>query len=453
MITQNNFIKNFFKGNKRTVKAKKHIIASLIVKGLSIIVGFLTIRVTLDYLDQTNYGIWLTLSSFIGWFTFFEIGLGNGLKNKLAESLAMNKMDLAKIYVSTTYALLTISISLVGLLFFSINFFVDWSVILNTDSSMAKELSQLSTIVFSFFFLRFILKLIGIVLSADQRPAVARSLGPIANLISLILIYGLTLYTEGNLIYLGWVLSIVPTVIMILASIYFYKTDYKNISPSLSHVKFEYAKDLLGLGVKFFIIQISTLIIYQSSNVIIAQAYGPSEVTTYNIGYKYFSILNMGFQIIIMPFWAAYTEAWAKREIEWIKRTVKSLLLIWGAISCLGVLMLFFADDFYLLWLGDKVSVPFKLSLILLIYFITLTFGGVYKMFINGTGYVKLQMYTSILASIIFITSSYIMIFELKWGIESILIAMIFSNFYGLVLAPLHYKKIINNKAIGIWGN
>ena len=182
-------INKFFKGHQRTVKAKKNIIASLLIKGLSIIIGFLMVRITLSYLEPTKYGIWLTLASFLGWFTFFEIGLGSGLKNKLAEALATQNYKLAKIYVSTTYAILSIVIGIVSIIFFVSNFFIDWTVILNTDKQMIFELTNVTFVVFGFFFLRFVIKLIDIVLTADQRPAIANSFGPIGNLIALILIY------------------------------------------------------------------------------------------------------------------------------------------------------------------------------------------------------------------------------------------------------------------------
>jgi len=168
-----NKITQFFSGHERTVKAKKNIIASIMIKGVSIVVGFLMVRIVLNYLDQTNYGIWLTLSSFLTWFSFFEIGLGNGLRNKLAEALAVKDYNLGKIYVSTTYAILAIVISLVAIIFFIANFFIDWSVILNTDKTIAPMLSTLALIIFGFFFLQFVIQLISIVLYADQRPAIA----------------------------------------------------------------------------------------------------------------------------------------------------------------------------------------------------------------------------------------------------------------------------------------
>ena len=446
-------IKLFFTGHNRTVKAKKNIVASFAIKGVSMIIGFLMISITLNYLDKTKYGIWVTLSSFISWFTFFEIGLGSGLKNKLAEAIAKKDYRLGKIYVSTTYAILTIVISVLALLFFVSNYYIDWPSVLNTDKSMANELTSLAFIIFGFFFLRFVIKLIGIVLTADQRPAIANTFGPIGNLIALISIFILTKTTKGSLIYLGWILSIAPTIVLVVATIYFYTHDYKKIAPSLKFVDFKYAKDLLNLGVKFFIIQIVGLIVYQSSNIIITQFFGPAEVTTYNIAYKYFSMMMMIFTIIVTPFWSAYTEAWVKKDITWIKNTVKKLLMIWGGICMVGVVMLLFSNTFYYLWIGDKVTIPFKLSFVLLIYFMSFTFGGVFVMFINGVGKVKLQMYSSMIGAAVFIITAIVLIKYANLGISGLVIASIISNFNGVILAPIQYKKIINNTAKGIWNS
>ncbi|MBC7451263.1 MAG: hypothetical protein H7259_07215, partial [Cytophagales bacterium] len=78
----------FTKGNERSVKAKKNIAFSFIIKGLNIGIGFVLLPLTMHYVNDTKYGVWLTLSSIIGWLGFFDIGFGNGLRNKLAEAIA-----------------------------------------------------------------------------------------------------------------------------------------------------------------------------------------------------------------------------------------------------------------------------------------------------------------------------------------------------------------------------
>ncbi len=450
--------KQFFAGHKRTVKAKKNIIASLIINGLSIVIGFLMVRITLTYLDQTKYGIWLTVTSITAWISFFELGLGGGLKNKLAIAFAKKDYELGKIYVSTTYAILVIIITGVALLFFVGNYLIDWVDVLNTEEYFRQELNTLIVIVFGFFFLRFVLNLIVIVLIADQRPALANSFAPLGKLISLILIYiliKLTRETDGSLTYLGWILSAIPMIVLVAVSIYFYRNEYKKIAPSLKYVKFEYAKDLLNLGIKFFFIQISMLIIFQSSNIVISHFYGPAEVTPYNIAHKLFSIIIMIFTIIASPFQVAFTEAWTIKDMAWVRRTVKSLFNIWLGLLFLAVFLYFISDTFFEMWIGkekmETIVISDRLKISQLIYFLLFALGGVFNMFINGVAKVSVQMYTHIIGAIIFIPITYFFINYLHWGIESVVIGGIIANFYYPIIAPIQYYKIVANKARGVW--
>lgn len=106
------FIINYFsQGNERSIKAKQNIAFSFIMKGLSIAVSLVLITLTMHYINPMRYGIWLTLSSIIGWMAFFDIGFGSGLRNKFAEAVAKGEHELARIYVSTTYAIMSIIIA------------------------------------------------------------------------------------------------------------------------------------------------------------------------------------------------------------------------------------------------------------------------------------------------------------------------------------------------------
>ena len=60
-------------------------------------------------LDTNKYGIWLAISSTVSWISILDIGLANGLRNKIAEYLAVKNYDpKLKIAVSSTYAILFI---------------------------------------------------------------------------------------------------------------------------------------------------------------------------------------------------------------------------------------------------------------------------------------------------------------------------------------------------------
>lgn len=437
------------KGQERSVKAKKNILAAFLIKGGSIIISLFLVPLTIHYVSADQYGIWITLSSIIGWFGFFDIGFGNGLRNKFAESIAHDEDEKARIYVSTTYAVLTIIVSIVLTIFLCINPFLNWSKILNTPSNMAGELSTLAMIVFVFFCLQFVLQLITTVLTADQQPAKASLFNFYGSLFSVLVIFILTKTTSGNLIYLGTVLGFTPIAVLIISSLWFYSRKYKKFAPSLKYVKFSYARDLMTLGVKFFLLQIAGIVLYQTSNIIIAQLFGAAEVTPYSIAYKYFSIIPMIMGIIMSPFWSAYTEAWVKKDIDWIKRSLKNLKLIWASLSIISLIMLVFSNFVYRIWVGKEIIVPFSLSLSLAVYVIMLCWTNIYSLFLNGTGKIKIQLYISFLTMLFNIPMAIYL--GKKIGIAGIVLSTIILCSISIIIEPVQANKLINNKAKGIW--
>ena len=89
--------------NKRTKGIVNNIGLSMIGRLVTTIVSFLVVPLTIDYINPTQYGIWLTLSSIIGWVAIFDMGLGQGFRNRFAEARALGDDTLAHQYVSTTY--------------------------------------------------------------------------------------------------------------------------------------------------------------------------------------------------------------------------------------------------------------------------------------------------------------------------------------------------------------
>ena len=149
-----------FKGEARTVKAKKNILASLGLKGVDGVVYLLLVPATLGYLNEYEYGIWLTLSSILMWINSFDIGLGNGMRNKLAIAMANDDKELGRCYVSTTFLMLIVLMMSVIVLGGLLEPFVDWYSILNTSIARVPHLNQIVYISFAIFCFNFIFKII-----------------------------------------------------------------------------------------------------------------------------------------------------------------------------------------------------------------------------------------------------------------------------------------------------
>jgi O-antigen/teichoic acid export membrane protein len=442
-------IKYLTSGNPRSVLVKKNMLGSLFIKSTSIIINLLLVPLTIHYLNPTNYGIWLTLSSIIGWVSFFDIGFGNGLRNRLAEAIAKKEHGIARNYISTTYATLFIIMGVIILIFLIINPLLDWTKILNTPPEMSNELSTLAMVVFVFFCIQLVFQLIIIVLTADQKPAVASSLNLVGSLLSLLIIFILTKTTHGSLLLLGLTLSVVPVMVLIISNIWFYNCKYKIYAPSIKHVKFTYAKKLITLGFDFFIIQIAAIVLFQVNNIIIAQLFGPEQVTPYNITYKYFGIITMVYAIISTPFWSAFTDAWVKEDISWIKRIINKMRIFWFGITLLTIFLLLVSQFAYKIWIGNSVKIPYILSCSMALNVIIIGWNTIYVQFINGVGKLKLQLLSGVFGTLITIPLSIYL--GRIFGISGIVFSSCILGLINTGWTFSQYNRIINRTAFGIW--
>ncbi len=435
----------------RTKNITKHVLLSAVYKGGSILSSFMLVPLTINYLDTENYGVWLTLSSFIAWFAFFDIGLGNGLRNKFTEAKVNGDMKLVRGYVSSAYYTIgAVSLGLI-LTFCILNFFIDWTSVFNTSPDLQKSLSILMPIVFGFFCLRLVVKLITTIYTADQHHSMQGKINFYIQLGSLALVWLMTKTSESSLLIFGTIYSIFPVVVLIMLNFFAFNTKYKAFKPAFAFWKKEYLKDIFGLGMKFFVIQIAKIILFSTDNIIITQLFGPEEVVPYTIAFKYFSIVEMGLSLILMPYWSSMTEAYVKNDFNWIKNSMKNLIRI-SFLSILAIIVLLFCSKlFYELWIGKQVVIPFSLSIFMAIYFAVTIFYAPFTHFINGTGKVKLQMYAIISTSVINIPLSVFFARTIGFDVSGVIIATIVCLLPHVFLCPIQYSKIINNKAYGIW--
>jgi O-antigen/teichoic acid export membrane protein len=433
----------------RSNNLKKNILFSFAFKGLNILLSLCLVPITMEFISNKNYGIWLTLSSIIGWISFFDIGLGNGLRNKFTEAIALRKIKLAKIYVSTTYAILTIIILSIMILFLFVNNFINWSKILNSSSDVGVDLNFLASVVFSCFSIQFILQLINTILIANQQPSKSAAVSFFTNLFTLIIIFILSKTIKGNLLLVGLIYSVIPVLVLIIYSFILFQGEYKQFAPSLKYIRFKFANKLTTLGFRFFIIQITAIVIFQTNNVIITQLFGPDQVTPYNIAFKYFGVISMGATIIMSPLWSAFTDAWTKKDIDWIKETVIKLQYIWLALLITGLIMLYISPIIYKTWLGNKIQISFEISLWMCIFFLISSWNMIYVQFLNGVGKISLQLISGIFGTLIIIPVSYV--FAEIYGIKGIIITQSLLVLINTLWTYLQYKKIISKTAKGIW--
>lgn len=433
--------------NERSQQTKVNILKMLFLKGGNILIGFMLVPMTINYVDSETYGIWLTISSMVAWISFFDIGINNGLKNKLTEALAKNDIEMAKAYVSTTYAILSAIFIPLMVVLIAAAPLINWQSLLNINTVDASTLLYSVCIVLGYFCINFILSTINVVLLADQKPADVSLRSFLQQILSLVVIYGMTKLIPGSLPNLCIALCLCPLALTLIFNLTLFRSRYKEIAPSVSAIDFSLSPGLLKLGVQFFIIQIAAIVQYQMINFFIIHYFGATEVTAYNIAYKYFNVTYMVWGILTTPIWAAVTDAITKQDYKWIANTTKKYLMLLSLFVAGSFILLLISPFAYNLWIGDSVQIPYNLSAWVMIYNIVFMFGSIFVNILNGASILRVQTISSLISPIVFIGASMLLI-QLGFGVISIIIAAIVSNFYGLVLAPLQYIKFIKRHTI-----
>lgn len=445
-----NLFKRITTGNERSVKVKKNFIASLGIKGVSIAVTFFLVPITLGYVSDELYGIWLILSSLLMMVQYFDVGFTLGLKNKLAEAIANRNIQRGKELVSTTYMMMVIIFIPLCIILEIFTPYICWSKFFNVSESYNSAIISALQIMFVCICLQMITNTLVSVLSAYQRTAMASLFPVLGNLISLIVIFFLSKFTTPSLAKLAFAISTMPLIVLTIASFYLYNTIYKEIAPSFRFLKFALVKDLFSLGAKFFLIQIQFIVLYQATNILISNVSNPIEVANYNVAYRYINISLMVFNILLTPLWPAFTDAYVKRDFPWMRsvysKLTKVLLMTIGII----ILMIIVSPVVYKLWVGDKMNIPFIMTLSVGLFVIIHTWDSLQVTLINGIGTVKLQTYITLIGLIFNIPLA--LILGNFIGAIGVVTSMTIINIIYASVFTIQINKLMNNKAKGIWG-
>lgn len=436
------------KGDVRTSLVKKNIIWSFFIKGWGCLVQFLLVPVTLDCLNQYEYGIWLTINSILLWIDTFDMGLGNGLRNRLTESLAKGDYHRARKQVSTTlFMLIMIVIPIILVSILLINS-IDLYGLLNVKRALCPNLTEVFSLAVALVGATFVLKFLGNVYMALQLPAINNLLVVLGQTIAFLWILLLSFSNNVSLLQVAVAYTLSPLIVYLITyPITFNK--YKELTPSFRLVNLSELKDIMSLGINFFFLQLGALFLFGTSNILISRLFSPENVTPYQLAYRYFGLVNIIFTIISAPLWSATTDAYAKSDWNWIKSTEKKMTKIICVFVLILFLMLLVSDLFFRLWVGGKVEVPSTMSVAMTLYMITVIYGTCYSNLISGMGKIRLLTYLTIIEAIIYIPLAYFL--ARLMGLVGIVVALVLVNIVSAISNKIQFDKLKNASAVGIW--
>ncbi len=390
----------------RSLNVKKNIVWLFVLQALSVSLSFLILPLTVNYLSSVEYGVWVTLFSVMNWVNMLDMGIGLGLRNKLAEAVARNDLNLVKRYISTGFFSLSgIGICLLMLFVTGINF-IGCQSIFNTMEIGEDDLFLATLFTGVFVIIAFVLSVINQIYYAYQQAAKTGWINVLHNLLMLVFIYFLTLQPEHSILKFIFCFGIALIVSRMIFLFRFF-CENREIRPNIALVKRKYIKNIASIGMQFFIIQLAGICLFSSANILITQRLGPEHVMAYDIVFKLFSVVTMIHGLICSPLWNAYTEAYIQHDYPWLRKTMRKMLLFMVPISIMSFLLVVETDCIIDFWICKDVFVPPYLPTVMGIFAVISCLNNVFAIFLNGVGIIRLQMYIGIISATVVIPLSW----------------------------------------------
>jgi len=435
--------------NRRSRLIVKNVIASFLVKGWTAVIILLMVPLSLKCLGVYQNGVWLTISSMLVWIDQMDIGLGNGLRNRLTSHVAHGEVAEARMVVSSTIAMLACIVIPIILCVIPFIWLTNIYVFLNVEPGIIPELRIALTTAVILVCTTFVMKFINNVYMGMQLPAVSNLLMALGLTFSLLATW--LAYQLGHATFFVVVIvnTVSPLLVYILAYPYTFYKKFPELRPSLKYVNLSSALELGNLGVKFFWLQIAGVIQFMTANLLISNFFSPAMVTPYQIAYRYMSIVMVLFTVVCMPFWNATTDAYERNDIQWIINANKKMNWMTLCIAILLLVMIAVSPWVYQIWIGDACEVSFGMTVMMALYIFFLILSMRYSYFLSGISALRLQLYMTIM-TVIFIPAAWIVshhTHDILWFMA----VMCFCVVPSIIVHGIQLHKILANKATGIW--
>lgn len=447
-----NFINKRF--DSRSLLIIKNIIASILLKVWSGATVFLLAPITLLCIGPYTNGVWITISSLLVWIDMMDIGLGNGLRNKLAYYMAQGDREKARNVVSSTFfALICIILPVIALLLLIVNN-IDLYSALNVEVSQVPDLQNAISVAIILIGSTFIFKFIGNLYMGLQLPSVNNLIVTAGQTVSLLSTYAIYYLGYHSLIAVCLVNTASPLLIWLLAYPITFGRRYPWLAPSLKHFHKDAVREIASIGVSFFVIQIGGMMLFMTSGILISRWFTPESVTPYNLAYRYCSIVLLLFTIISTPIWSATTDAFASKDWAWINKASHSMTKVVLIIFAMLMVMVLLSDGVYYIWINkwqnQDIDIPLLMTLIMAAYQFIIIVSQRYSYFLNGMGALRLQLWTTLSAAVLYIPVAWLLV-EYFENIYGLMLAMCLVNLPGLIINRIQFHKILSNSAHGIW--
>jgi O-antigen/teichoic acid export membrane protein len=394
--------------------------AATLARAVQIGTSLVTVPLTLKYLGNERFGLWMTISSVLAMAAFADFGVGNGVLNTVAKAFGKDDVEGVRKAVSSGFAVLNCIAALLLVSFFTIYRFVNWADFFGVISPQARSEAGPALAVFATCFALNIsmdvVQRVQLGLQQGYRYGLWQLCGSAAGLTGVL--YGIWLRVSLPVLVVA--IAGAPILATALNAIHFFGFVRPDLRPDRELVTRNAISQIARLGGLFFVLQVVVGISFSADNFIIARTLGAVNVPEYSIPQRMFALVTMVSGMLVAPLWPAYGEAISRGDFGWVRHTLRrSLLVVASATFVASSVLLLLSHKLIHLWVGSRIHPPFLLLLGLAIWTVMSCCGDCLAAFMNGGEVIRFQV---LIAS--------------TFGIGCLTIKVLFIRHFGIVGVP-----------------
>ena len=406
-------------------------LTSALSQGVAIAAALVSVPLTVGYLGQERYGIWLTLSSLLSWLAIADLGLGGGaIVNALSDANGRDDRALAQELVATGFWTLA-GISLVLAALFAAAFpFVSWAAVFNVSAAVPPgELRSAVVLAFAAFVLTFPTSVFGAAYHGYQEGYVGNLWVAAGSALSLAALLVVTRF-EGGLPQLVLALWGARFVVGLGSAVYLFGRLRPWLLPRPGAATRRAFGRLMALGLQYLVAQLAGLGMFQSQPILVTHLVGPSAVAVFAVAQRLLTLPLVAVQIATFPLMPAYGEARVREDWTWIRRTLqRSLRYAALAAPCLILPLALAAPAVVRRWVGPQMVPSGAVIGGLAVYCVVCALLTPVSVMLYGLEQIRGQARIALLNAVLTVSAG--VAFTRLWGLPGMAAAMVLGMLAG----------------------
>lgn len=331
------------RANERKNRSKRLFEAvgsAILSKGVLVVANALSIPITIRYLGAEDFGIWITISTFLAMLLMLDLGVANSLTNFISEAYARNDREHASRFSTTALAVMTVIAGALGLTACVLWPHLRWNVIFHLSSQLeVPSVSHAVAAALLIFLIDLPARLAVKILGGYQELRTANIFATVGSAGNLFIIVLLIHFRAGLApMVAGSAAALVGADILCFLWLSLIHKPW--LRPRLSHLNRAAARRMMQLGSEFFMLQIAGLVVFNSDNLVVTHYLGPAEVAPYSVAWRLVGYAAIVQALLTPALWPALSEAFERGDLAWVRRTFwRTMWMTMG--TALGFALLF----------------------------------------------------------------------------------------------------------------